>query len=110
MLALAYVCFGLAFVIPNNTVFLILYLTYGFLNFLGMAANSAIMAKLSPGKQRGLAYALFFLPGSIMGAVAPILAASIAEAFGLTIIFYTSTVVFFIALGVLKFGVRVQST
>ena len=108
--ALAYVCFGLAFVIPNNTVFLILYLTYGFLNFLGMAANSAIMAKLSPGKQRGLAYALFFLPGSIMGAVAPIIAASIAEAFGLTIIFYTSTVVFFIALGVLKFGVRVQST
>lgn len=110
VLALAYVCFGLAFVIPNNTVFLILYLTYGFLNFLGMAANSAIMAKLSPGKQRGLAYALFFLPGSIMGAVAPIIAASIAEAFGLTIIFYISTVVFFISLGVLKFGVRVQST
>jgi len=108
--SLAYVCFGLAFVIPNNTVFLILYLTYGFLNLLGMAANSAIMAKLSPGKQRGLAYALFFLPGSIMGAVAPIIAASIAEAFGLTIIFYTSTVVFFIGLGVLKFGVRVQST
>ena len=75
-----------------------------------MAANSAIMAKLTPGKQRGLGYALFFLPGSIMGAVAPIIAASIAEAFTLSSIFYASTAVFFLSLGVLRFGVRVQSS
>lgn len=109
VLTLAYACFGLAIVVPNNTLFVILYLAYGFFNFLGMAANSAIMAKLSPGKQRGLGYALFFLPGSIMGAVAPVIAASIAEAFSLTTIFYVSIAVFFFSLGVLRFGVRVRS-
>lgn len=109
-LSLAYASFGLAFLLPNNWIFIALYLTYGFLNVLGMAANSAIMAKLSPGRQRGLAYALFFLPGSIMGAVAPIIAASIAEAFTLTSIFYASTAVFFLSLGVLRFGVRVRDS
>jgi FSR family fosmidomycin resistance protein-like MFS transporter len=104
---LAYACFGLAIVIPSNAAFAILYLAYGFMTFLGMAANSAIMAQLSPGRQRGLAYALFFLPGSIMGAVAPLMAASIAEAFGLVSIFYASIVTFFLALVVFKFGVRI---
>jgi MFS family permease len=104
---LAYACFGLAIVIPSNAAFTILYLAYGFFNFLGMAANSAIMAKLSPGRQRGLAFALFFLPGSIMGAAAPLMAASIAEVFGLTSIFLVSTAIFFLALVVLKLGVRV---
>jgi FSR family fosmidomycin resistance protein-like MFS transporter len=110
VLTLAYACFGLAFLVPTNGGFIALYLAYGFLNVLGMAANSAIMAKLTPGKQRGLGYALFFLPGSIMGAVAPVIAASIAEAFTLSSIFYASTAVFFLSLGVLKFGVRVQSS
>lgn len=105
--SLAYACYGLAIVLPSNTAFAILYLAYGFLTFLGMAANSAIMARLSPGRQRGLAFALFFLPGSIMGAVAPLVAASIAEAFGLVSIFFASTVTFFLALVVFQFGVRV---
>ncbi len=104
---LAYTCFGLAIVLPSNTAFAILYLAYGFLLFLGMAANSAIMARLSPGRQRGLAFALFFLPGSIMGAVAPLVAASIAESFGLVSIFFASTATFFTSLVVFKFGVRV---
>ncbi len=108
VLGLGYLCFGLAIVAPSNTVFVILYLVYGFLNFLGMAANAAIMAKLSPGKQRGLAFALFFLPGSIMGAVAPLMAASIAETFSLVTIFYVSTATFFLSLAVLGLGVRVQ--
>jgi MFS family permease len=110
VLGLAYLCFGLAIVAPSNTAFVILYLAYGFLTFLGMAANAAIMARLSPGKQRGLAFALFFLPGSIVGAVAPLIAASIAEIFGLVIIFYVSTATFFLSLVVLKFGVRVQAS
>jgi MFS family permease len=108
VLTLSATCFGLAFMIPNTTAFVVLYLAYGFFNFLGMAANSAIMAKLTPSKQRGLGYALFFLPGSIMGAVAPMIAASIADTFTLTSIFYASTVILFIGLGVLRFGVKVQ--
>ena len=108
VLTLAYTCFGLAFMITNTTAFVILYLAYGFFNFLGMAANSAIMAQLSPSKQRGLGYALFFLPGSIMSVVAPVVAGFIAETFSLTSVFYASVVVFFIGLGVLRFGVKLQ--
>lgn len=110
VLALAYACFGLAIATPNNTVFVILYLAYGFSTLLGMAANSAIMASLSPGKQRGLAYALFFLPGSIVGAVAPIVAGSLAETYSLATIFYASAAVFFISLGTLQFGVKLQDS
>ena len=108
VLTLAYASFGLAILIPNQAAFVILYLAYGFLNYLGMAANSAIMARLSPGKRRGLAYALFFLPSSIMGALAPVMAASIADTFSLASIFYVSTAVFFLSLVVLKVGVRVE--
>jgi MFS family permease len=108
ILFLAYICYSLAILVPSNTAFVVLYLSYGFLTFLGMAASAAIMAKLSPGKQRGLAFALFFLPGSIMGSVAPLAAASIGDAFGLVGIFYAAMMLFFLSLGVLKFGVRLR--
>jgi MFS family permease len=110
VLVFAYTCFGLAISIPANGGFFAFYLAYGFLNYLGMASSAAIMAKLSPGKQRGLAYALFFLPSSLIGAVAPLLAASVAEAFGLTSIFYAAILTFFASLAVLAFGVRVPSS
>jgi NNP family nitrate/nitrite transporter-like MFS transporter len=108
VLILSYISLGLAFVIPNTTAFIILYLTSGFFNFLGMAANSSIVAKLSPSSQRGLGYALFFLPGSAMGAVAPVIAALIGEAFGLASIFYLSIAVYVIGLLVLHFGVKIK--
>lgn len=108
VLSVAYFCFGLAILIPSNTAFALLFLVYGFLRLLTMAAGAGIMAKLSPGKQRGMAYALYFLPGSIMGAVAPLIAAAIGDAFGLAAIFYTSTILFFLSLGVLQFGVRLK--
>ena len=109
VLTLATVCFSLAIVVPDNTFFVLLYMAYGFFTFLGMAATSALMAKLSPGKQRGLAYALFFFPSSLMGVVAPIIAAAIAESYGLTSILAVSAVTFFVGVAVLKFGVRVQA-
>ncbi len=108
VLILSYICLGLAFVIPNTTAFIVLYLISGFFNFLGMAANSSIVAKLSPSSQRGLGYALFFLPGSAMGAVAPVIAAFIGEAFGLASIFYASIAVYVIGLFVLHFGVKIK--
>lgn len=106
---LAYACYGLAIAIPNNIAFVVFYLSYGFLSFLGMAANSAIMARLSPGKQRGLAFALFFLPGSLMGVAAPLVAASIADTWSLATIFVISTIIFFSSLLVLQFGVKFKS-
>jgi FSR family fosmidomycin resistance protein-like MFS transporter len=108
VLAISYMCFGLAFTIPGTLPFVLMYLSHGFFNFLAMAANSALVAKLSPGRQRGLGYALFFLPGSIMGAVAPMMAAYIAEAFSLYIVFMTSLAAYVAGLLVLHFGVKVD--
>jgi len=110
VLIISYICLGLAFVIPNTTAFIVLYLLSGFFNFLGMAANSSIVAKLSPSNQRGLGYALFFLPGSAMGAIAPVIAAFIGEAFGLGSIFYASIAVYVIGLLVLHFGVKLKDS
>jgi MFS family permease len=106
VLLLSYLSLAVAMFAPNIALFVVMYLLNGFFNFLGMAANSSIMASLSPSHQRGLGYALFFLPGSVMGAVAPIVAAFIAEMYGLTIIFYASIAIFFIGLAVLRFGVK----
>ena len=108
VLILSYICLGLAFLVPNTIAFTALYLISGFFNFLGMAANSSIVAKLSPSSQRGLGYALFFLPGSLMGAVAPVIAAFIGEVFGLSSIFYASIVVYAAGLFVLWFGVKIK--
>lgn len=107
VLCLSYLSLTLAFLIPNTVIFVIFYLISCFFNFLGMAANSSIVAGLSPSSQRGLGYALFFLPGSIMGAVAPIIAAFIGEAFGLTSIFIASLAVYIVGLILLQFGVKV---
>lgn len=109
VLTLSYICFGLAMVVPDNAAFVVFYLAYGFLSFLGMAATSAIMAKLSPGKVRGLAYALFFLPGSMMGVVAPIMATYIGDLYGLGAILNVSAVIFFLSLAVLRFGVKLRA-
>jgi MFS family permease len=67
------------------------------------------MAQLTPSRQRGLGYGLFFLPGSIMGAVAPMIAAFIAENYGLSSIFYASLVIYLVGLVVLQFGVKTNS-
>jgi DHA2 family multidrug resistance protein len=108
VLTISYACFALAFVLPGTAAFVILYLAYGFCTTLGMAANSAIMAQLTPSRQRGLGYALFFLPGSIMGVVGPVIAGFIAETFSLAHVFYVSAAVFFVGLVVLQAGVKVE--
>ena len=104
----SYASFALAFLIPSNTAFTVFYLGYGFFNLFSMAANSAITAKLSPSKQRGLGFALYFLPGSIMGAVAPMVAAYIADLWGIYSVFLASISVFVLAWMVFTFGVKVN--
>ncbi|MCJ7731163.1 MFS transporter [Candidatus Bathyarchaeota archaeon] len=104
----SYVSFALAFLIPGNIAFTVFYLGYGFFNLFSMAANSAITAKLSPSKQRGLGFALYFLPGSIMGAIAPMIAAYIADIWGIYTVFMTSIGIFALAWAVFTFGVKVD--
>ena len=101
-------CYALAYILPGDTTFIVFYIAYGLFTFLSMAANSAIMAKLSPSGQRGLGFALYFLPGSVMGAIAPMIAAFIADTFGVYNVFMACIVVYFLAVAVLQFGVKVE--
>jgi len=104
----AFTVLAIAFQVPNNTLFMALYVLYGFGNTLGMAGRSAIMAKLTPSKQRGLGYSLFFLPGSIIGAITPVAAGYVADLMGFQTIFNFAVVVNFVALGILRFAVKVD--
>ena len=104
----AFTILAVAFQMPNNTLFMALFILYGVGNTLGMAGRSAIMAKLTPSKQRGLGYALFFLPGSIIGAIAPVAAGYVADLMGFQTIFNFAVVVNFVALGILRFAVKVD--
>lgn len=107
VLSLACISLGLALAIPNVIVFVILYIFYVFSNTLAMSARSALMAWFSPSRNRGLGYAFYFLPGSIMGVLAPLFAANFADIFGLTSIFYVALYINIICLVLLKFGIKI---
>lgn len=102
------ISFALAFIIPGGFAFTAFYLGYGFFNLMSMASNSSLTAKLSPSRQRGLGFALYFLPGNIMGVIAPMISAYIASTYGLLPVFFVSAAVLFIAVPILQFGVKVD--
>jgi len=108
VLLAAFTLLALSFNIPGNTAFTTLYVAYGFTSTLGMAPRSAIMAKLTPRRQRGLGYALFFLPGSIVGAFAPVVAGYLAGLIGFGNVFNIAIAINFTALAVLRFAVKVE--
>lgn len=108
VLAMGYVFLGLSLIIQNIFLFALFYVAYGFCNTLSMASRTSIMAKLSPRGRRGLGYSLFFLPGSIVGAVAPVMAGFLADFYGFNTIFYIALVIYVIGLGVIKFMVNVE--
>jgi len=108
ILAIGYAFFGLSLITTNLILFTLFYVAYGFCNNLTMASRTSIMAKLSPRRQRGLGYSLFFLPGSVIGAIAPIIAGFLAESYGFNIIFFIALGIYIIGLGILKFMVKVN--
>ena len=108
LLALSYLFLGLSIAVPNVMWFTGMYVASGFCNTLVMAARSSIMAKLSPSRHRGLGYALYFLPGSLMGAIAPLLAGAVASSFGFDAIFYLSIGISILGLAILKVYVDVD--
>jgi hypothetical protein len=55
-----------------------------------------------------LGFALYFLPGSIMGVLAPMVSAYIASTYGLLPVFFTATAVLLLCVPVLHFGVKVD--
>lgn len=106
--AIGYASFGLSLFADNLALFIFLFLLYGFCNTVSMASRTSILARLVPGGSRGLGYSLFFLPSSIVGALAPAVAGVIAELYGFNVVFYISFGAFALAWAILKFMVEVD--
>ena len=106
---LSYIFLALSLIVPNVTLFALAFVGYGFCNTLSIASRNTIMAELSPSGQRGLGFALLFLPQSIMEAVAPILAGFLAETMGFNSIFIFALIIYIIGLGILQFTVKIKN-
>ncbi|RJS89713.1 MFS transporter [Candidatus Bathyarchaeota archaeon] len=107
VLSASILCLSLAFLSPNAALFTLFYFGYSFFNSCGMAANSSIIAELTPTSRRGMGYALFFLPSSIVGSVAPMIGGFLADWMGLSSLFPLSIAIILASLLLLKFGVKV---
>jgi len=93
---------GIAFAQTVETLIAAL-LVYGFFSYTSMAAAASLVAQYTPKGRRGLGYALYFLPSSLIGGVAPVLGAFVAEAWGIWQVFPLSTAIFAVAAVLLCF-------
>lgn len=89
----------------NIALFTLLYWSSGFFSTSSMGAASSIIARSIPSDHRGLGFALYFLPGSIVGIIAPLIGAAIADAFGLRSIFPLAVLLIGVGFLLLKYGV-----
>jgi FSR family fosmidomycin resistance protein-like MFS transporter len=106
--AIGYACFGLSLFTDNLALFIALFMLYGFFNTVNMASRTSILARLIPQRSRGLGYSLFFLPTSIIGAVAPAIAGLIADLYGFEVVFYIAIAAYALAWVIMKFLVKVD--
>ena len=104
----SYVFFALAFFFKGFWPFSILYITSRFFGILGMPAGMTLTARFSPRKQRGVGFALSSIPMNVVMPVAALVAAFIADTYGLYYIFMTTTVFYFIGLAIFQLGVRIE--
>ena len=65
----------------------IIYFVGGYFGGSTMGPSSSLVAGLSPRRRRGLAYAIFMLPFSLVGAISPMIAAQIIEAYNVAALF-----------------------
>jgi len=66
---------------------IIFYLVGGYFGGSTMGPSSSLVAEFSAKKRRGLAYTIFMLPFSLMGAVSPVIAAKIIESYEIYALF-----------------------
>jgi MFS family permease len=90
------------------SLFTLLYWSSGFFSTSSMGAASSIIARSIPSDRRGLGFALYFLPGSIVGIVAPLIGAAVADAFGLWSIFPVAILLIGMGFLLLKYGVATE--
>jgi MFS family permease len=104
----SYVFFALAFFTRGFWPFFILYILSRFFGILGMPANMTLTARFSPRRQRGVGFALSSIPMNVVMPAAALVAAYIADTFGLFYIFMTTIVIYFIGLVIFHLGVRIN--
>lgn len=104
----SYTCFMLAIVLKGFWPFMLFYLAQRFFGILGMPANMTLTSKLSPPKQRGIGFALSSIPENVIRPLASIIAAYIADYYGLYPIFIATVVIYYLGLGVLQLGVKMD--
>jgi MFS family permease len=104
----SYSFFALAFLLKGFWPFMLAYITHRFFAILGMPANMTLTSKLSPPKQRGVGFALSSIPENVMMPLAAMVAAYIADSYGLYPIFIATSVIYFIGLAILQIGVRIK--
>jgi len=105
-ITLSTVLLGLVAVAPGGWPFVVVYMVYGFTGTLGMAARSDIIARLTPRNQRGMGYSLLFLPGSIMGAISPLISAKLIEALGFSQLFPIAIGISVVSILILVFAIK----
>jgi len=104
----SYTCFMLAVVLKGFWPFMLFYLSQRFFGILSMPANMTITSRLSPPRQRGVGFALSSIPENVIMPLASIAAAYIADYYGLYPIFVATAVVYYVGLGVLQLGVKID--
>ena len=105
-ITLSTVLLGLVAVAPGGWPFVVVYMVYGFTGTLGMAARSDIIARLTPRNQRGMGYSLIFLPGSIMGAISPLISAKLIEVLGFSQLFPIAIGISIVSILILVFAIK----
>ena len=103
-----YVLFAVAFFVKGFWAFFILYVASRFFGILSMPAGMTLTARFSPRKQRGVGFALSSIPMNVVMPAAALLAAYIADTFGLYYIFMVTIVIYFVGLAIFHFGVRLE--
>jgi MFS family permease len=96
----------LAILLKEFWLFMLFYLAQRFFAILGMPANMTLTSRLSPPRQRGVGFALSSIPENVIMPLATMVAAFIADYYGLYPIFIATSVIYFIGLAVLQFGVK----
>ena len=86
---------GLSLLVP----FVVL---YGFVEYLAMAPMSALVVHFTPRGRRGIAYAAYFLPSTLVGAVAPLVGALVINSWGIWYVFPLSIFLFVVAATMLQ--------
>ena len=104
----SYTCFMLAIVLKGFWPFMLFYLAQRFFGILGMPANMTLTSRLSPPKQRGIGFALSSIPENVIRPLASIVAAYMADYYGLYPIFIATAVIYYLGLGVLQLGVKIE--